>query len=211
MLTHIPLQSETRTRTAVWIVLSSWFVLALAGSILGAFQSGNRPPLPLGLMAIVPVAAFLAGYSWSESFRLVVLRADPRWLTAAQSWRVMGVVFLILYQRGLLPGSFALPAGWGDISIGITAPLIALAMSSHDPRLRKVFIAWNMFGILDLVTAVTLGVLNSASPAGILASGGITTRLIDSFPLSLVPTFLVPLFLIFHLLTLSHLRADRKR
>ena len=117
----------------------------------------------------------------------------------------MGVVFLILYFRGLLPGLFALPAGLGDMTIGLTAPLVARAVSSPSASLRTRIIAWNLGGILDLVTAVTLGVLNTPSPIGILASG-VNTRLMGSFPLSLIPTFLVPLFLIFHLITLIHLR-----
>ncbi len=205
MLSPVSIQSDTRVRTTVWFVLSSWFLAALAGSLLGAFQAGNRPPIPLGLMAVVPVVAFLIAYRSSEPFRRFVLGTNPRWLTFAQSWRVMGVVFLILYFRGLLPGLFALPAGLGDMTIGLTAPLVARAVSSPSASLRTRIIAWNLGGILDLVTAVTLGVLNTPSPIGILASG-VNTRLMGSFPLSLIPTFLVPLFLIFHLITLIHLR-----
>ena len=53
--------------------------------------------------------------------------------------------------------------------------------------------------------AVTLGVLSSDTPIGILA-GETNTRLMGSFPLSLIPTFFVPLFLIFHLVVLAQLR-----
>jgi hypothetical protein len=58
---------------------------------------------------------------------------------------------------------------------------------------------WNVLGSLDLVNAMSLGVLASASPVGILA-GDVTTRLMGQFPLSLIPTFFVPLFLILHLI-----------
>ena len=61
---------------------------------------------------------------------------------------------------------------------------------------------WNVLGTLDLVTAVSLGVLASASPVGALA-GDVTTRLMGQFPLSLVPTFFVPLLLILHLICLA--------
>ena len=85
MLSPVSIQSDTRVRTTVWFVLSSWFLAALAGSLLGAFQAGNRPPIPLGLMAVVPVVAFLIAYRSSEPFRRFVLGANPRWLTFAQS------------------------------------------------------------------------------------------------------------------------------
>ena len=61
--------------------------------------------------------------------------------------------------------------------------------------------AWNVLGSLDLVLAVSLGVLASATPVGLLA-GDVSTRLMGQFPLSLIPTFFVPLLLIFHLIAM---------
>jgi hypothetical protein len=109
-------------------------------------------------------------------------------------------VFVILYSLGALPGAFALPAGWGDFAIGITAPVVAWYWKRPFPK--RTFIVWNVLGSLDLVDAMTLGVLASASPVGILG-GDVTTRLLGQFPLSLVPTFFVPLLLILHLICLA--------
>jgi hypothetical protein len=204
----LQIQSERGTKLTVWILLSLWFLLALAGSLLGAFQGAGRPPVPLGLMATVPVLLFAGLYLSSAAFRHLVLRANPRILSLIQSWRVLGVVFVILYYRGLLPAAFALPAGYGDIAIGVTAPLIAWAMSSQTAPRRQIFILWNWLGILDLIAAIGLGILSSNSSLGILASG-VTTRLMGSFPLSLIPTFLVPLFFIAHVITLVQLRQQR--
>lgn len=189
-----------RNLTLAVVVL--WFSLALGGSLYGVFDSEPRPPIPLGLAAAVPVAVFVVCYLASSTFREFVSSLDLRILTIAQTWRVAGIVFLILYRRGLLPGVFALPAGWGDITIGITAPLVAWSLTR--PWARKVSIAWNVLGSVDLVLAVTLGVLASATPVGVLG-GEVSTRLMATFPLSLIPTFLEPLFLIFHLISLRRL------
>src|SRR4029077_15262933 len=80
---------------------------------------------------------------------------EPGVLTFVQSWRIAGLAFLALYTVGLLPGVFALPARWGDIAIGATAPLAALQLANF--RRRRSFISWQVLGILDLVTAVTVG------------------------------------------------------
>jgi hypothetical protein len=191
-------------------LLSLWFVFALVGSLAGIFHRPG-PPIALGLMAGLPVILFAGAYLFLDAFREFVLRANPRVLTIAQTWRVLGVVFVILYYRGLLPGVFALPAGYGDIAIGVTAPLVAWAMGSAKPPRRSFLVIWNLLGIADLVTAVTLGVLSSQSPIGILASRGATTQLMGYFPLSLIPTFLVPLFLIFHVITLARLSPVRSK
>jgi hypothetical protein len=184
-------------RNLTLIVLAVWFLFALGGSLLGLFDSGPRPPLLLGLTAVVPVAAFVICYLTSAPFREFVLSLDLRGLALAQMFRVVGIVFVILYFLGALPGAFALPAGWGDFAIGITAPVVAWSWKRPFPK--RTFIVWNVLGSLDLVSAVTLGVLASSSSVGILA-GDVTTRLMGQFPLSLIPTFFVPLLLIFHLI-----------
>ena len=187
----------TGVRNLTAAALAAWFFLALGGSLLGAFDSGPRPPLPLGLAAVVPVAAFVVCYLTSARFREFVLSLDLRALTLAQTFRVVGIVFVILYFLGALPGVFALPAGWGDFAVGVTAPVVAWYWKRPFPY--RTFVVWNVLGILDLVTAMSLGVLASATPVGALA-GDVTTRLMGQFPLSLVPTFFVPLLLILHLI-----------
>ena len=199
-LTTRPTNSVRNPTIAILVV---WFLLAVAGSLLGVFDSEPRPPLPLGLAAVIPVTLFAFCYLTSVSFRELVLSLDLRILTVAQTWRVGGIVFLILYRHGALPGAFAIPAGWGDIAIGITAPVVAWYWKRPFPS--KTFIVWNVLGSLDLVMAVSLGVLASATPVGVLA-GDVTTQLMGQFPLSLIPTFFVPLLLILHLISLSRVR-----
>jgi hypothetical protein len=201
---HLPwAKPNDRLKALTVTILSLWFLVALSCSLLGVFDSKQRLPIPLGAAALLPVVAYAICYlTWTE-FRRFVLAANLRLLTLAQTWRVGGVVFLILHHRGLLPGMFALPAGWGDIAIGATAPFVALAISSKTSFPKKIIVAWNLLGMLDLMMAVTLGILASASPLGVLA-GEITTQVMGTFPLSLIPTFFVPLLIIFHLISLGH-------
>jgi len=201
---------DDRVKTLTVAIISLWFLLALGGSVLGVFDSKQRLPIPLGAAAALPVVAYAICYlTWTE-FRRFVLAANLRLLTLAQTWRVGGVVFLILHGQGLLPGVFALPAGWGDIAIGVTAPLVAWAISSKNRFPKKIFISWNVLGMLDLVMAVSLGILASASPLGVLA-GEITTQIMGTFPLSLIPTFFVPLLIIFHLIALGRVWNEAVR
>ena len=95
----------------------------------------------------------------------------------------------------------------GDFAIGATAPLMAWAISARKDFSRGVFVFWNVLGLVDLVMAVTLGILSSDSPVGILA-GEVTTRPMGQFPLSLIPTFFVPVLLIFHLIALAQIRIS---
>jgi hypothetical protein len=186
-----------------WItaIVAVWFLLALGGSLAGVFAPQDRPPLMLATAAAAPVVVFAFWYAISPAFRHLLRSVDLRLITLAQTWRVGGILFVILYYQGVLPGVFALPAGWGDFAIGVTAPIIAWVISARDAFSRQLFLWWNSLGILDLVLAVSLGTLASATSIGVLA-GETTTQVMGAFPLSLIPTFFVPLFVILHLAAL---------
>jgi Mg2+/citrate symporter len=60
--------------------------------------------------------------------------------------------------------------------------------------------------MLDLIVAVSLGILASGISFGLLASTG-SASVMTVFPMSLIPTFLVPLSFILHLIGLYQLRV----
>jgi len=141
----------------------------------------------------VPVFVFLSWFVKSKSFREFLLALNPRILTLVQAWRIGGFVFLVLYTYCILPGIFALPAGWGDIAIGATAPLVALRLANPDHR--KSFVLWQALGMFDLVTAIAVG-----TTARLINPFGVATTAMTVLPLSLIPTFAVLLLLILHII-----------
>jgi hypothetical protein len=195
---------DKKYRFFINALLGLWLASATIASASGAFRAGARDsyaPLSLGLAVLAPILAFLAYFAASSRFRDFVFALNVRTLTIVQSWRLGGFVFLVLYTHGILPGVFALPAGWGDMFIGATAALAANHFTREKGR-KKLFIAWQLLGVLDLVMALTLGVLTSRAPVGILARG-ITSDAMTTLPLSLIPTFAVPLLFIFHLISIA--------
>ena len=187
-------------------VLVAWFLIVLGAGTAGVFDSGpGRPPLPLLLAVAGPPLLFALAFRASRAVRNFALRIDLRLLTAVQGWRVIGILFLGLYAFGLLPGVFAWPAGLGDVTVGVAAPFALLAIVRRTPS-WPTRVAWlNIAGLLDFVGAVGTGVLTSNSSLGVL-SDGVTRASLGALPLSLVPTFAVPLWTIFHLISLLQLR-----
>jgi hypothetical protein len=180
-----------------------WFLVALGASLSGVLAQVRRsePPTLLALAIGAPIVVFLLWYAGSVALRRFLLSLDVGRLVGVQLYRVIGGVFLVLYYQHTLPGSFALPAGLGDVLAGVTAPVLAMAMSSNHPLSRRLVVLWCIFGITDLVAAITLGILSSRSSLGLLA-GDVTTAPMSTFPLSLIPTYLVPVSVILHLITL---------
>jgi hypothetical protein len=178
-------------------LIAVWFTFALSASALQLFKTDpTLPPLALGLAALIPVAAFLIWFATSAGFRQFALSLNPRTLTIVQSWRIAGFTFLALYSFGLLPGVLALPAGWGDIVIGATAPLAAIKFANFSRR--RAFVFWQILGILDLVTAMTLG-----TTARLISPREMAPSIMTVLPMSLIPTFGVPLFVMLHVICIA--------
>jgi hypothetical protein len=184
-------------------LIAAWFISALSASSLGWFRNdGNRVGLAVAFAALAPILIFSLWFATSEKFRQFALSLNPRLLTFAQSWRIMGFVFVLLEARGGPPAIFALPAGYGDMAIGATATLVAWRLA--DPGHRNGFILWQLLGIADLVTAVSLG-----TTARLLDPTGPSMIAMTILPLSLVPTFLVPLFTMLHVICIAQARGWR--
>jgi hypothetical protein len=190
---------NTNYRKLVAGLLAGWFVVVLSASALHAFQTDASPPRALGLAVAAPLALFALWFAASPGFREFLLSVSPRTLTLLHSWRIAGYTFLVLYAYGILPGIFALPAGWGDIAIGATAPLVAFKLA--NPRHRTSFMVWQLLGMADLVVAVTMG-----TTARLIHPQGIATGAMTVLPLSLIPTFAVPLLLMVHAILIAQAR-----
>ena len=183
-------------------VLALWLALVF---ILGARGAFPRPPgsvpIPIIIGFTAPIIVFLAAFRLSRSFHDFVLGADLRLMAGIQAWRFAGLGFLALYAQGALPGFFAWPAGLGDIAIGATAPWVIVALIQRPAfKNSRLFVIWNLFGILDLLVAITTGALSSGLAPGI--TGAVTTAPMSQLPLVLIPAYLVPIFIMLHLAAL---------
>jgi hypothetical protein len=192
------------------VLLVAWFFAALATSISGFYRGGSSriPTIQFGL--VIPIVAGLALYwRWPMVKRMVEL-VPQRWIVSVQFFRVLGVIFLILYAVGRLPGEFAWPAGVGDVIVGLLAPVVGMAYARGLRGSATWLRLWNILGIADLVVAVTTGFLTSPSPLQMLAFDQ-PNVLISTFPLAMIPVFLVPLAILLHLASLEKLNHEFKQ
>jgi hypothetical protein len=197
--------SDTRTRLVAGaaVVLGGWMGVSAYFASQGVYRQDPGETVPWIGVAIggVILTTLLAA-------RLPVVAdalADPgaaARLVVPQTFRVVGVVFLILMVTGDLPAVFALPAGLGDIAIGIAAPFVARRLR-RDPSWSGA-VAFNLLGILDLVVAIGVGFLSAPGPRQAIFVSP-TTEPMGLLPLALIPTVVVPLAVGLHVLSLRRL------
>jgi hypothetical protein len=177
----------------------AWLIIAL---VLGA--SGRlvrlRPPEPqlvLGGLTVAIIAAALT----LNGFRSWVFSLGYRQIAALHLTRFVGVYFLILYRRGELPHDFAVYGGWGDIVVATLALILVLLVPRLEARTGLVAL-WNTLGFLDLLFVV------ATATRLMLADPGSMSAMLR-LPLSLLPTFLVPLLLASHVILFWRLWVER--
>jgi hypothetical protein len=191
------------TATAV-AVLGGWLVISglLAGA--GVYRLDPGEVVPWFLVAVAgTLIALLPATRIPIVSRILADPGTPARLALPHTLRVVGVLFLILMAQGHLPAAFALPAGLGDIAIGVVAPFVARRLASDRGRAGAV--RFNVLGILDLIVAGVIGFL-LLGPIEVTPS----TEPLTLLPLALIPTAAVPLAVALHVVSLRRLRAVAK-
>jgi hypothetical protein len=93
----------------------------------------------------------------------------------------------------MLPYDFGVKGGIGDIFVATTALLILVFVSSTNELREKIYLIWNTVGFLDIIfvvfTAARIGMHSPESIENLL-----------KLPLSLLPTFVVPIIIFTHIM-----------
>jgi hypothetical protein len=192
---------QARLAIVSGVVLATWAIVTTMLARRGFFQPPDPYSLPPLGITLVLVLLILAGCLLvSPSLRRLL--TNQRNLIRLNLWRLVGMAFLLLMANRQMPALWALPAGIGDVIVGATAPWISRHVETPQGRRRAII--FNLFGMADLVVAVGLGIMTSPGPAQVLYTTP-TSELATRFPLALVPTFLVPLAFVLHVISLWQL------
>jgi hypothetical protein len=187
--------------STVAVALAAWLAAVLTLGASGAYLGvPGQPPLRIFVGAAAPLILFAVAIRASRAFREFVLALDLRLIVAVQGWRFAGFGFIALYVNHVLPGLFAWPAGLGDMAIGIVAPLWTVALIRNPEVAESArFRLWNALGILDFVVAFITATICAMT---ITDAGAPSIAPMGQLPLVLVPEFMVPLFVMLHIIAL---------
>ena len=202
-----PARSRYLTAAVLTATLIAWLVVANYlgnANVYLARTETAAPTLLFGLL--LPLILGVIAFSFSADVAALFSAIPLHWLVAAQVYRIGGGIFLLLWADGRLPWQFALPAGIGDVVTGCLAVIVAALLARNATGARRAAYSWSLFGVADLVLALTMGALTSPGRPHLLALEA-PNLLITAYPLVMVPTFAVPLALMLHGIVLWRLRG----
>jgi hypothetical protein len=196
------------TKIGAFAAAAAWLAAVVAVYGLRVLSPGALGPVPVNLVPFTLLLAILFG-AWVliPQARSALLSVPLPALVAVHAGRIAGVFFLLLYFDGRLSAPFAPVAAIGDMITGAIALLLVplLALGIKIPRLWLG--AWNTFGMLDLLTAVSLAALSVPGTSFRVFSEGPGTLVMGTLPWIFVPAMLVPVDLLVHVVIMAKLRS----
>jgi len=179
-----------------------WLIAVAALGAIGAFEA-LRPPAPQVILVSLTLLTLLAA-TVIAPLRRWTATVDPRVLVVLHLTRVLaGGYFLVLYRRGELPYAFAVPGGIGDIVVGLLALWLLAAVTPSGTRGRRIYAGWNVLGLIDILFVVATATRIALGDPGALAP-------LLRLPLSVLPTWLVPLIIASHVILAVRLTRPRE-
>jgi hypothetical protein len=197
-------RAATAVTATTAAVLGGWLVASGLLARAGVYSQDSGEAVPWFLVAVAgTLISLLLATRIPIVSRILADPGTPARLALPHTLRIVGVMFLIVMAQGHLPAAFALPAGLGDIAIGVAAPFVARRLARGDGRDGAV--RFNVLGILDLIVAGIVGFLLLD-----LVQVTPSTEPLTLLPLALVPTTAVPLAVALHIVSLRRLRTAAK-
>lgn len=189
-----------KQRFSFWLValVTSWVTVSAILSYYGMLVPDASQTFPL-FGALILGSAIVGNVLWTRSRTAtnVLLNVPLHWLATIQIYRIVGVVFLLLAADGHLSNYFATTTGWGDILVGVTAPMVGYLLWKDAQRYRAMATAWCIVGIGDLLLVLYKALRTAPGP--MQADGiDIETVIIGYFPFPFIPLLIVPISLILH-------------
>lgn len=181
---------------ALRIGLLAWLgvpaVLAFRGVF---FQMGATPPYLMRVL--VPMALLIFAFAFSSWGKWTAERLPLSFLVGLQGFRLpLEMLLYALAGRELLPMEMTLGGYNFDIVTGALALVLWVLIHKKSAPTWALW-AFNILGTVLLVTVVTIAVLSFPEPFGLFTPPNL---LVAFYPWIWLPTFLVQLALVSHLL-----------
>ncbi len=185
-------------------IFTAWQIIPGALSLAGIFTKK-----PLLFPAAIIVTVFITVYCLKKINRQ---QLSVRLLLSIHVLRIpVELTLYQLYLQNKVPKLMTY-SGWNfDILVGITALLLLLYMFFTNQKLhRRFFLIWNIAGLLFLLFIVSLAILSSPLPIQLFAFNQPNVGVLQ-FPYSFLPTCVVPVVLMSHLLLINTIAHPLKK
>lgn len=190
------------------LALSGWLVVVALLARSGLFTDFVSLPPRIGIVLVPPLLVVLV-LTFTPLVDRLLQRVPPQWLITSQAFRVgVEVVLWLLYMQGEVAPLMTFHGRNFDIAAGLTAPLVSFWCFGRGRRRTRWAVVWNVVGLLLLFNVAAHGLLSTPAPFRQFVTEP-PFEIVARLPYIWLPSFLVPLALLLHTLSLRQLAVLR--
>ncbi len=199
-------QATILNPTKIFISLIIWMTIQAVLTLNNVYNSDTNsiPPIIVRfgiLPTILPIIILFA----TQTGRRFIDSLPLKNLTYLNIVRVpVELVLYWLYLNKAVPEGMTFEGQNGDIIAGITAPFVAYFAFTKGKLSQQMILVWNFICLGLLLNIVVIAFLSTPSPVQKLAFDQPNIAILN-FPFSWLPTFIVPIVLFGHLVSIRQL------
>jgi hypothetical protein len=205
-ITHIRnIENKILLGLIAWIIVQS--VLAYVG--VYANYPKAKPPY-IFLFGILPTLIFIFYLFFSVKGKNFLQSLPLEYYNNLHVIRIfVEFVLYFLCIEKLVPNQMSFLGSNFDIIIGITAPLISFFYFKQKAISRSFVLVWNIIGLIMLLHVVIVGILSAPLITQKINISQPNTAVLY-FPYLLLVTFIVPVILLAHLISIKRLLRSKR-
>lgn len=173
-----------------------YFTAVSVASYHGVFDEASLPPKIMRVTAL-PMLLFLMVLIFNTGFFKRLLQKTPvDQLILLHRFRLIGSFFIMLMLLDLLPTTFALIAGIGDVFTALSSIWVAKVWKAQKRSRKTIALIWNSIGLIDILLTATMATLLTKAS---IETGSLGVDVLASFPFCLIPAFAPPTIIFLHM------------
>ncbi len=188
------------------VVLQGWLALQAVLAFAGFYERTDTIPPRLAFLIGPPLLVIIVLFISSKGQRFIdTLRLEQ--LTLLHSVRiVVEIVLYLLFVHKAVPASMTFDGSNFDILAGLTVPLVYYLAFVRKKITRRMLLLWNMACLGLLINIVLTAILAAPTPFQQTAFDQPNIA-ISYFPFVWLPSVVVPIVLLSHLVAIQRLRT----
>lgn len=202
------LRSSKKGTTIAFFFITGWATLQCIISLSGFYQRTETFPPRFPFLILIPIITILLLFLTKRG-KAFIDQFDPKALTILHSIRIpVELVLFALFHYKAIPELMTFEGRNWDIISGLTAPIIYYWGYIKGRLNWKIILLWNIICLLLLFNIVIHAALSIPSPLQIFGFDQ-PNRAILQFPFVWLPSVVVPLVLLAHLICIRGYYKNR--
>ncbi len=191
-------------RQSTFLALFIWLVLQAYLSYNGFYKDTSTTP-PMFALAIIPSLLFILALFLSKKGRVFIDSLSLEAMHWIHTVRIpVELILWALFLAEQIPKIMTFGGRNYDIIAGLTAPLLVYYGIRRPIIDKGRMLLWNFLGLFLLLNIVVMAILSVETPFQQLAFD-MPNKAIIEFPIIWLPSFIVPLVLFSHLVSIRQL------